>query len=146
MPSGVQIPTRLPLPSLAALGGGFNYQAQLVVDRQTVPVAGSPGQTTLTLPSSPESGTGFLIERISVTCSSGTATTARVYVGSASPQNEMDVTTAGNEAVSDENSPIYVPAGATFTVAWTGAAAGAVCTMRVQYAVIRFVPSSYAGS
>jgi hypothetical protein len=145
MPSGVRMATRLQAPTVAELGGGTSYQAQLVVDRQSVPVAGAPGETTLTLPNAPGTGQGFLVERICVTCSSTTATTARVYVGSASPQNEMDVTlSSGNEAVADENSPIYVPAGATLTVVWSDADAGSVCTMRVQYAVIQFVPSTYS--
>jgi hypothetical protein len=147
MPSGVQNPTRLPALPASQLGGGVSYQAQLVVDRQSVPVAGPPGETTLQLPSSPSDGYGYLVERISVTASNGTPV-ARVYVGSASAQNEMDFTAAGAEDVADENSPIYVPSGSTLTVVWTGGGMTnqVVCTMRVQYAVIRFVPATYGGS
>lgn len=142
MPSGKQLATILP-PAGPAPGAGLSYTAQLVVDRQSIPLASNTG--IVQLASNPQPGTGFLIERISVNSNSATPTTARVYVGSPEPQNEMDLTLAGNEDVADEASPIYVPAGATFTIVWTGGSAGANYTARVQYAVIQFVPATYGG-
>lgn len=148
MPSGRGAPTvRAPVPPLAP--SAFSYTAQLVVDRQSVPVIAAyvgGGRAVAELPTIPDAGYGYLIERVYVFTNSTTAAEARAYVGAEAAQNAMDLSLNGNEDVADENSPIYVPTGVQFQVIWSGItvpAGGLEAVCRVQYSVIQFVPATW---
>jgi hypothetical protein len=76
----------------------------------------------------PPSGYQWHIERMTVTAGG----TARVYVGPAQSNNLADFTPLGTEDVSDNASPIFVPAGQQAIVVFSGAGAGTICVVTYQ--------------
>lgn len=113
--------------------------ALLVVDYRTVSAstpAAAGGTCSVTLEPVP-AGMFWLVERITVLCTSTTPTTAYVYEGDPAPGNFRDGTSRGNLDVADESSPILVDSTRYLTVEWTGASAGAVGTVTVQYQLVK---------
>lgn len=76
----------------------------------------------------PPIGFYWRVERISVKG----AGSAAVYVGQIADDNVMDFTTSATQDIADESSPIFVPSGQDFTVRFTGAGVGTLCTAAVQ--------------
>jgi hypothetical protein len=84
-----------------------------------------------------DSGSLWLVERITVLCDSSTDTQAVAYAGSPAARNFVDGTSRGNFDTADEASPILVDSNVVFTVQWTGASAGARGTARIQYQLVQ---------
>lgn len=150
MPTGYAQTTRR-APSRPLGLAPQQYTAQIVIDRQTIGLVGqegniAAGQAAVAL-NPPAGGQGYLIERIDLWSASGVPTTASCYVGSASPQNEVDFSASANHDIADEHQPIFVPSEQTFSIIWSGLAAGggAEVTARVQYSVIQFVQVNLPG-
>lgn len=78
----------------------------------------------------------WLVDRMTVTCTSSTETEARVYRGEERDANLVDGTVAGNLDIADEAQPILVEAGEELRCVWTGASDGAVGTFTVQVRVV----------
>lgn len=76
-----------------------------------------------------------LVDRIFISCDSGTATTAGVFVGGTSVRNQRDHAPSGNVNVADLVQPIYVPRNQPFIIRWEGASDGAVGIATVQYRI-----------
>lgn len=72
------------------------------------------------------------IERIAVSSTSATVTTATVYVGGVDPANMVDFTPAGNGDIADETQPILVPGNSVVQVRWTGATDNSVGTVHFR--------------
>lgn len=83
----------------------------------------------------------WLIDRFSVTCTSTTPTTAAHYAGAslsdATPQNLLEGTSNGNLDFADESSGVQLEGSRSLLTVWTGASAGAIGTVRVQYRLLR---------
>ena len=79
----------------------------------------------------------WLIQRITIMCTSTTSTRAMVYAGDPTPTNLVDGTDRGNLDVADELSPILLESCTPLTVQWTGASAGAQGVVRVQYQIVQ---------
>jgi hypothetical protein len=113
--------------------------ALVVVDYRTVAASSAPaagGSCSLTL-EPVDAGYLWLVQRITVLCTSTTPTTAYVYEGDPAPGNFRDGTSRGNLDVADEASPILVDSTRYLTVVWQGASAGAVGTVTVQYQLVK---------
>lgn len=72
------------------------------------------------------------VERIIVHVDSANTTTALVFLGDTEIPNLLDGTPSGNLNVADCNPPIHVPDGEYFTIRWTGAVQGELCSARIQ--------------
>ena len=74
------------------------------------------------------------IEQISVSCTSTTTTTAKVYVDTpAQDINVIAATLAGNSDQDDVNSPIILLPTKYLYVVWTNVSLGAVGSVRLQH-------------
>ena len=74
------------------------------------------------------------IEQISVSCTSSTTTTAKVYVDTpAADINVIAATLAGNSDQDDVNSPIILLPTKYLYVVWTNCSLGAVGSVRLQH-------------
>ena len=74
------------------------------------------------------------IEQISVSCTSTTTTTAKVYVDTpAADINVIAATLAGNSDQDDVNSPIILLPTKYLYVVWTNCSLGAVGSVRLQH-------------
>lgn len=111
---------------------------QLLDIRRTPAIGAAPapasGIITATFPEVDPSQL-WLVERMTVYCTSNTDTIALVYVGQASPQNIAEGTEAGNLDFG-EGTPILVPGSQPLTVEWTGASIGATAIVVAQYRVM----------
>ncbi len=84
----------------------------------------------------PAAGETWFIERMNGNCNSAVATALTIYLNAVSPNNVLDYTDLGNNAVADNASPIEVPAGNKVIWRWTGAAALSIAYARMQVRVI----------
>lgn len=133
------MPLGIYLPQPAAAAGGA--QLQTIDYRRaalTSPAAGSDGLLTCTF-DGPEPARLWLIERITVTTNSTTATACAVYAGPVADQNLIDSTYLGNGDVADEAAPALVESAQPVTVQWTGASAGSVGVVTLQFLVVERV-------
>jgi hypothetical protein len=119
----------------AAAGIGAYVDADRF-SRTAVSKAAAGGTCQAVLPAVPD-GDLWLIERIVVTCTSSTATTAVVYVDQASASSIVEGTQSGNLDFADENQPIEVDGSRALLVVWSGASNGAIGTVRAQIRVLR---------
>jgi len=124
-------------PQRAATDGGAGGSGLSVVDYRSGYLITPPGTGTLTAEFEPvPSGCLWLLQRITVMCTSTTATQAIVYAGYPNPQNYVDATDRGNLDVADEAQPILIESNVPLVVQWTGASAGSQGTVRVQYQLV----------
>lgn len=91
---------------------------------------------TATLGPVPE-GDLWLIERLVVTCTSSSTTTAILYLDSVSNANIVEGTQSGNLDFADENQPLQVDGARSLVAVWTNASNGAVGTLFAQIRVLR---------
>lgn len=105
------------------------------VQRTVQATADAGGNATATFPAV-ALGRQWLVERLVVSTSTGSASKARCYVDSADPKNLIDGTNAGDFDVNDAHHPMRIAAQAALVVVWTGATVGAVCTARAQVVVV----------
>ena len=81
------------------------------------------------------------IEQISVSCTSTTTTTAKVYVDTpAADINVIAATLAGNSDQDDVNSPIILLPTKYLYVVWTNCSLGAVGSVRLQHKAKSLTP------
>lgn len=99
--------------------------------RTAISKAAAGGTATATFPAVP-AGRLWLVERIVVSCTSSSATSAALYVDQVDALHLVEGTSAGNFDIADENSPLVIESLSVLTVVWTGASNGAVGTCRVQ--------------
>jgi hypothetical protein len=99
------------------------------------------GGTCATILGPVPEGDLWLIERIVVTCTSSTATTAIFYLDSISNANIVEGTQSGNLDFADENQPLEVDGARSLLAVWTGASNGAIGTVQAQIRVLRRVTS-----
>lgn len=122
-------------PRLVA-GAGGRERRLVVLDWRTVSLRSQPadagGVMEVRLAGDTQ-GALVLVDRIVVQTTSGTPTTARVFVGTTSDEDLVDFTGSGDIDVADEVQPILVPASRLFIIQWRGASAGAVGLARVQH-------------
>ena len=126
--------TTLPVSVAATAGAALqvvDYRSAYV----TTTPAGADGTMTATFPYVP-AGYIWLVQRITVLCTSSTSTRAMVYAGSPAAQNFLDGTDRGNIDTADESSPILLESSLSLIVVWTGASVGAVGTARIQYQLV----------
>lgn len=111
-----------------------------VLDYRTIAKSSAPasaaGVATVTFDPVPD-GCLWLVERITVVCSSSAATKCMVYAGDPALSTFVDGTASGNFDTADEASPVLVDSNVSLTVQWTGATAGAVGTVRIQYQLVK---------
>ena len=128
----------MPLPPTRA--DALTGNALSVVDYRSVSQSTDPadaaGVIVATFDPVPP-GLIWLVERMTVTTTSAPPTIAMVYAGAASSSNLVDGSSSGNLDTADEASPILIESNTSLTVVWTGAAAGAVGTCRVQYQLVQ---------
>jgi hypothetical protein len=79
----------------------------------------------------------WLLERVTVSCNSSTASSCTLYADVVDPSRALDYTPTGNFDVADESCPIQLETGTTLLVVWSAASAGAKGTARVQYRILR---------
>lgn len=79
----------------------------------------------------------WLLDRITVSCTSSTVTVCTLYLDVIDPQHALDYTPAGNYDIADEASPIQIPATSQLLVVWTGASNGARASARTQMRILR---------
>lgn len=79
----------------------------------------------------------WLVQRVTVACSSSQPTAAGLYVGDPQPANLVDATQAGNLDTADESSPILVDSNVTLTCRWINADPGSVGVVRIQYQLVQ---------
>ena len=84
----------------------------------------------------PGPGYQWLIQRITVSCTSTTPTVATCYDSTVSPAYIVDTTPRGNLDIADENSPILIDTLRALVVQWTNVSAGASATVRIQYQLV----------
>ncbi len=145
---GPRLATRTPVPN----GGqsAVNARALAVIDVAVAELQSSPaggGIARVQVDPLP-AGLVSLVDRIRVSCDSGAATTAGVYVGGTTPRHERDYTPRGNNDVADMFSPIHVGSGQALIVQWEGADDGAIATATIQYRMCTIVdvdPRTVAG-
>ena len=127
--------TNLPV-SVAQTSGA----ALQVIDYRTSALRSQPapasGVVTLTFAQVPD-GQLWRVERITVTSTSSTNTTAVVYSGDLDTTNIVDGTASGNLDIADQLSPIVVDSTLSLTIAWSGVSVGALCTARIQYQIVQ---------
>lgn len=129
----------MPLPPtrVQSAAGGVSLS---VIDYRTryltTAPAGASGTIGVTFDPVPP-GYFWLLQRFTVLCTSSTKTRAMVYAGDPAAQNLLDGTEVGNLDIADEQSPILLDSNTALTVQWTGASAGAVGTVRVQYQLVQ---------
>lgn len=126
---------KLDLPATAAdfgasVGGANQNEFRF---RNAIQAAASAGGTAVCDFGMPPIGYYWMIERIVVKG----AGTVNVYIAGVADVNIADFTAAGSGDVADEASPIFVPIGQDFSVVFTGAGAGTLCTATVQGKAIR---------
>jgi hypothetical protein len=116
----------------------FTQQLVVVDYRHAVatsqPAAG--GTCTALVPAVPADET-WLVDRMTVLCTSTTDTEARVYIGSADGRNLVDGSISGNLDIADESQPVLADSGDELRCVWTGATDGAVGTFRIQYRLVQ---------
>jgi hypothetical protein len=125
--------TILPQPTASSAQWTFDDYSQ---DYEESAAAGAAGICQLEFGPVPEDQL-WLLERITVSCSSAAATECTLYVDRNDPSRMLDYTPAGNSDVADESAPIQLPTGTTLLVVWDGASVGAIGTARVQFQVLR---------
>lgn len=79
----------------------------------------------------------WLLDRISVSCTSAAVTVCTLYLDLVDPQHALDYTPSGNYDIADEASPIQIPSSSSLIVQWTGASLGAVGSARTQMRILR---------
>ena len=126
--------------ALTFAGVGSTGAGLVVVDyrreaKRTTPADGT-GVMLVTFDPVP-AGLLWLVQRVTVTTTSTTQTQAGVYAGDPTPANLVDGTNSGNLDVADQASPILVDSSVSLNVQWTGASAGAVGTVTVQYQLVQ---------
>lgn len=147
MPTGYTVPTVTARQAAGVAGQGrLVVAAPVIVDRQTRPFFANAigGQAAVAL-GAPAQGYAFQVEILDLWSDSTDASTAGIFLDSAAPQNELDYSANAGHDIAFENPPLYVPSGSSLLVVWSGLSAGAQCTARIQYSVLRFVPVSYGG-
>lgn len=81
------------------------------------------------------------ITRFTVSCTSSTPTIAAHYAGAslgdATPANLLEGTKNGNLDFADEAAGVQLEGARSLLTVWTGASAGAVGTVRIQYRLLR---------
>lgn len=123
------------MANVATIGGArqslevFDYPTPLTGTSQPA----TAGVCVVAFQVDPVSGVVYLIDRITVSCTSTTATSAKIYVGDIAATNIVDATYEGNLDVADEVQPITVVGADAIRVVWEGASAGAVGAVRIQY-------------
>lgn len=132
----------MPLPpARAAASASPSSGAGLtVVDyrKEALRSAPAPASGIITLTFDPVGpGVLWLVQRITVLCTSTTQTAAVVYAGAVDPSNMVDGTSSGNLDTADESSPVLVDSSISLTIQWTGASPGAIATARIQYQVVQ---------
>ena len=108
------------------------------IPRQSVVTIGQ-GATTAVVSLTPTPGTIWKVGRISMHVSTGTAV-LDVLVGPKGVTDNAyrrDHSAAASDNVSDQSTPIYVPAGDHLVLSWSQASAGAVCQAALQIEVHR---------
>lgn len=112
-------------PSRAGRGGGAaggkSGGPSRIVKRATAVVA-SDGTVTIALGTVP-SGVEWLIERLSVNCTSQTQTDFALYEDEVRAVNRKDFTATGNDDTADANSPVWFASGQVVIAQWSGATA-----------------------
>ena len=98
--------------------------------------ATAAGTATVILPTVPN-GEYWLLEHAVVRCLSTAASTARFYLDNTNLVNQMDYTAQGNEDVADWPHGLFVPAGSTLLIVWTGADAAAAATASIVRHIYR---------
>lgn len=98
-------------------------------------------------------GYAWYVERISVHCpTDGAVADVHVILGTINQvaanaaldtSARVDHTEDGDDAVADENSAVFVPAGYSLVVQWTSATSGDICVSAVQYAVHELEPRRF---
>lgn len=121
--------TSLPVERPAA--GGY-YPEPLVL-RQA---ANGAGVALIALPSV-ERDQRWWVEYLTVTCDGGTPSVAVYRDDPAVPSNLFDATVNGGGAVAPYQPARQVPPGGRLYVEFTGAPAGAVCSVTVEYRIER---------
>lgn len=120
--------SKLDLPATAAdFGVSVGAQRKYRFLNASQAVSNAAGTATISF-GAPPIGYYWLIERINVKG----AGTVQVYVGGVADVNIADFTSAGTQDVADENSDIFVPIGQEFSLVFTGAGVGTLCTARIQ--------------
>lgn len=84
----------------------------------------------------PDSSRLWLVERIAISCTSSTATSARVYAGDVGPLFLVDSTESGNADIADETSPVLVESTRPLIIVWSGVQDGATATATIQYQLV----------
>lgn len=123
--------TQLPQPRLGSPWFVHDFR-QVYVKSQ----AAAGGLATTQLEQVPEREL-WIVQRAVVQCTSATKTEARLYLDSIDASRILDGTRAGNFDVADEASGIQIPGGSILLCQWSGAADGAIGTMRAQLMILR---------
>lgn len=126
-----------PAPSSAAQWVFDDYEQDYAVSK---PAAG--GTCQVAFGPVPEDQL-WLLERVTVACTSSTATTCTLYADVIDPGRVLDYTPTGNLDVADESCPIQLESGTTLLAVWSAASAGAVGTARVQFRILRRSQAGY---
>lgn len=145
MPTGYPTPTIGVRQAAQIAGAGrLVVAAPVIIDRQSRPFTAkeSDGQAVVVL-APPQQSFAYQVELIDIWSDSTQASTAGVYLDQALPQNEVDYSANAGHDIAPEEPPIYVPSGSELLIVWSGLSAGANCTARIQWSVLRFVPVSY---
>jgi len=123
-------------PVRAQVAGGAGL---VVVDYRSESITTDPaslGVMTATFDPVPP-GFLWLIARATVSTTSTAPTRTMLYAGAPSPMNFVDGTNSGNLDIADENAAILLDSNISLTAIWTGASAGAVGTVRIQYQLVQ---------
>lgn len=79
----------------------------------------------------------WLLERISVSCSSTSETTCTLYLDTVDERHVLDYTPSGNADIADEAAPVVIPTNSILLVQWDGASDGAIGTALAQLQILR---------
>lgn len=99
----------------------------------TLTSAPAAGGTTEVLAGQVPAGYRWLVQRIAISTTSGTATTAKIYDDTAGAGSLLGLSRQGNSDYDDANVPYVVEAGKALRIVWAGCQDGAIGTARVQY-------------
>jgi hypothetical protein len=124
------------LPVSVARESGAGLQIVDYRARSVSATADATGTITAAFPTV-DDGYLWLVERITVLCTSATPTQAVAYAGEPIAQNMVDGTSRGNLDTADQSSPVLIDSSIALTIQWTGASAGAIGVARIQYQLVQ---------
>ena len=110
----------------------------LELDERSLPVssARATGGTCTAIFEPVPSDRWWLVDRLVVSCTSTTPTTAYVYDDIPGPNALLGGTSSGNFDFDDTNNPYWIEASRQLRVVWVGASAGSIGTVRAHYRVL----------